>query len=292
MQTVKYPPGAQWIWGLRGSDILASKSVFAMTLANNNKSYLIPPTWIVESANRNLFEYDSSKIYILKQNVQRQEGFLITNDRATISAAFENSNIPTMAQQWVVVQELLQNPLVVRGRDGIGRKINLRVYLFVMVDAKGATSMYMYGDGFIYYTADAWMPGSLERGPNITTGYIDRQVYVDNPLTIKDLYKHLENKNAGLLKRNLENAMRELAGIYKPIFAANNASYPGTKFLIYGCDVAPDSDFNVTFMEVNKGPDLSYKDERDRSLKLGMIKEMCNLVGILRAPGPRNFIKL
>ena len=46
--------------------------------------------------------------------------------------------------------------------------------------------MYVYNDGFMYYTPRIWKPKSRNLNEIITTGYIDRQVYVDNPLTIKD----------------------------------------------------------------------------------------------------------
>ena len=295
MGKITFPKDAKWIWGLRGSDMIASKSAFALTMQSNNKMNLIPPTWITESASDyKLFtaSYNPSKIYILKQNIQRQEGFAITNDLATLNNAFKASANASVPNNWVVVQELLQNPLVITGNDGVARKINLRVYMLVIVNAQGRADMYMYNDGFIYYTADPWTANSLERGPNITTGYIDRQVYVDNPLTIKDLYKHMGPKQGTILKDSLQNAMQQLASVYKPIFASNNSSFPGNKFLIYGCDVAPDSELNVTFMEVNKGPDLGYKDERDRNLKLGMMREACAKVGIGQHDGAEHFIRI
>ena len=293
MSKIQFPAETRWIFGLGGSDLIASKSMFAMTLQRNTRTArLLPPTWIVErgtDAAKFAREYRPGKIYILKQNVQRQEGFLITDDRQKLQAAFQESGAA-----WVVAQELLQNPLTIQGADGVRRKINLRVYLLVVVGpGPGAKAeMYMYGDGFIYYTADPWTPGSLERGPNITTGYVDRQVYADNPLTIKDLYRHLGPERGPALASKIKAAMQDLAAVYRPIFRGNNAAYPGTKFLIYGCDVAPDAELGVTFMEVNKGPDLTYKDERDRDLKLGMVREACEIVGLLGDSYAGGFLKL
>ncbi len=295
MSKIQFPAETRWVFGLGGSDQIASKSMFAMTLQRNTRTvHLLPPTWIVERGTDDAKfarEYRPGKIYILKQNVQRQEGFLITDDPQKLQAAFRESGT---SSPWVVAQELLQNPLTIQGADGVRRKINLRVYLLVVVGpGPGAKAeMYMYGDGFIYYTADPWAPGSLERGPNITTGYVDRQVYADNPLTIKDLYRHLGPERGPALASKIKAAMQDLAAVYRPIFRGHNAGYPGTKFLIYGCDVAPDAELGVTFMEVNKGPDLTYKDERDRDLKLGMVKEACEIVGLLGDSYAGGFLKL
>ena len=38
----------------------------------------------------------------------------------------------------------------------------------------------------MYYTPKFFQPNSIDKDRNITTGYIDRQVYVENPLTTQD----------------------------------------------------------------------------------------------------------
>ena len=45
------------------------------------------------------------------------------------------------------------------------------------------------------------------------------------------------------------------------------------KFQIFGADIAPDENLNVTIMEINKGPDIGFKDERDGNLK----KKWCQM---------------
>ena len=44
------------------------------------------------------------------------------------------------------------------------------------------------------------------------------------------------------------------------------------KFVIMGADIAVDKDLSVKLMEINKGPDLGYKDKRDGSVKYNLIK--------------------
>ena len=286
MQQIAFPNETKYIFGLRASDMIASKSLLALTLKGANLLHLMPRTYVTEGGtDRNAFlsEYDDRKIYILKKNVQRQEGFVITSDKTVLLDAFEKQMHSGHTFDYVVCQELLQDPLVIRGRDLVSRKINLRVYLLVVVSSSG-TSIFMYDDGFVYYTADAWTPQSLLAGPNITTGYVDRQVYADNPLTTQDLYSFLDLEKALALRANMIATLTALASTYKPIFQNNNNTYPGTKFMIYGCDIAPAVDLTVKIMEVNKGPDLGYKDVRDKALKLGMVRDALQIVGILPLP--------
>ena len=53
----------------------------------------------------------------------------------------------------------------------------------------------MHYNGFVYYTPKKYSNESLHFDHNITTGYIDRKIYEENPLTLKDFYDHLRNNN-------------------------------------------------------------------------------------------------
>ena len=88
---------------------------------------------------------------------------------------------------YVVVQELLQDPYTISGR-----KINLRVYVLV-VKNNNKTNLYIYSDGFMYYTAELFQKNSTDTKINITTGYIDRKVYEENPLTHNDFKSYLDS---------------------------------------------------------------------------------------------------
>ena len=52
-------------------------------------------------------------------------------------------------------------------------------------------------------------------------------------------------------------------------------------FQLFGCDIAPDKDLNVKLIEINKGPDLGGKDERDIALKRKDLIDIFNIVGII-----------
>lgn len=235
-------------------------------------------------------EYDSNKLYIIKKNIQRQEGLKITKDKDTILNAYKNDG-------YVVAQELLQDPYLISGR-----KTNMRFY--VLVVCKGDEyNVFVYNDGFMYYTKNMFVPGSEDDAPNITTGYIDRQVYVDNPLTHKDLKKYLDN-DTRLNLLDTEKVIRgqgmRISDIYfnriyhmlRDVFLAyvgKLAGNPNTRkfndtnvsFQIFGVDVAVNNKLNPMIMEVNKGPDLGAKDERDSAVKHGLVADTFKVVGLI-----------
>jgi hypothetical protein len=61
----------------------------------------------------------------------------------------------------------------------------------------------------------------------------------------------------------------------------NKDSSNKTNFMICGCDVAIDKSMGCKLMEINKGPDLSYKDSRDKAVKLGLIENTMKQIGLI-----------
>jgi tubulin polyglutamylase TTLL9 len=243
-------------------------------------------------------DFNKNNIYILKKNIQRQEGLKISNN---LSEIINNKN------EYVIVQELLQDPYLINGR-----KINLRVYVLV-VCYKNNYTVYVYNDGFMYYTKELFKAKSLDFNSNITTGYIARWIYDVNPLTHTDFKKYLDNSNRLLIssEKNLKNnnvilSTHVFNNIYKlitDVFTAfykkignssiNDKLYNVTSFQLFGVDVAIDTNLNAKIIEVNKGPDLNSKDERDGKLKIQLIKDMFNIINILPNNNNNNkFIKI
>jgi len=274
MLATKYPKDIKYIYGLRGSDMMASKSNLAMVLRTkypDSHIDMIPNTFILENnidIAKLLKEYNANYVYITKKNVQRQEGNVLTRDLESMIAHSEDT---------VVAQEVLMNPYLVNDR-----KINLRVYMLIMIDEKNNPKFFMYGNGFIYYTPKEWAYGT---NPDtvITTGYIDRDVYVANPMTFDELEVYMDRKgdNYKTLMNNTIQLMTRITEAYTPILVEMNKTIPGIKFLVYGCDIAPDTSLKVKIMEINKGPDLSYKDERDMKVKKLMMEEVFEIVGLV-----------
>ena len=243
-------------------------------------------------------EYDTNKIYIMKKNIQRQEGLKITKSKDDILNGHKEG--------YVLAQELLQNPYVISGR-----KTNMRFYVLVTCK-NGKTTAYAHKDGFMYYTKDMFVTGSTDEGPNITTGYIDRNVYDENPLTHEDLREYLDDDNrkdlleieTRLRSQNIKVGQVYFDRIYqllKAIFITfvgkickNKKFSKTTMFQLFGVDVAVDNNLNPMVMEINKGPDMGAKDKRDSELKHGVMSDVLTVIETVNKKNSREprFIKL
>jgi len=226
-------------------------------------------------------EYNSNKTYIMKKNIQRQEGLKITKDKNEIMNGAKNG--------YTIVQELLENPYLIDGR-----KINLRFYL-LFVCKGNSTDVYAFNDGFMYYTKAQYKSNSLEADVNITTGYIDRKVYEKNPLTHNDFKVYLDKPDRVLSKEEAVMKGQNLS-ISQVVFERINRllrdvcmSFIGNintmqkfknnvMFQLFGVDVAIDNQMQAQVIEFNKGPSIDPHDERDGQLKQNVIEDAFKIV--------------
>ena len=271
-----------FVHGILTIDLFASKSRMFKHLRENLSAQIlnrvIPRTYLLSKEELPILqrEYSPLNLYILKKNVQRQKGVVITRDLPKISAS-ENEG-------YVVCQELLRDNFLVDGR-----KINIRKYAIVVVNHK--VRVYLYKDGFIYYAKKAFDSVSAEEDVHITTGYVDRSIYERNPLTLADLYERLGERNTHTLRENITGTLRMVFEAYRSVLQeieTENSSK--TKFVILGCDMAVKSDLRVSLMEINKGPDMGAKDTRDGALKQDLVIESLRACGAI--PGSPNLIRI
>lgn len=274
-------PKCSIIYGIVSIDKFASKSDMFRHLRKALPSTIlhkvVPKTYLLTQEEIPLLrkEYDPSKSYILKKNIQRQQGVLITSSIDKILSAEKDS--------YVVCQELMTNNFLVGGR-----KINLRKYVVLIV--RKDPTVYVYDNGFIYYANDLFDPMSSVHEVHITTGYVDRKIYEENPLTIRELYKQM-GKRGETLRTNVESTLRLIFRTYLPVLKERDGLNAKTNCVILGCDLSVDRNLKVKLMEINKGPDMSAKDSRDGSLKQDMVSQSLRLVGAI--PGsPKNLTRI
>ncbi len=288
------------IYMLNGTDFLASKlslwDYLVKRFGEPVASTMVPYTWdLTTNKGINQFkqDFDKNKLYITKNNNQRQEGIKIHNDLDSILNVSDK----------LIVQELLQNPYLINGR-----KINLRVYVLVIKDSKNNFKVLVYTDGFMYYTPELFEKNSTDFKKNITTGYIDRQVYVENPLTHQDFkeYLDLSNRNLTPIELYIKNSKSNiklseyifsqiyhlLAYVFETYNDTLGSKTPGVSFQLYGVDVAIDDELRPQIMEVNKGPDLTAKDDRDKKLKIGLCKDILKSVGLIDTDSNNKFVNV
>lgn len=260
----------KYIYSIKSIDLLASKSILFEFLHNalskKELNNTVPVTYIIQNElelNEFKKQFNQNKMYILKKNVQRQKGCTITNNLEYI---LQNAN------EYVVCQELLINPYLIDGY-----KINLRVYLLIII--KKTPNLYIYNDGFIYYAPKKFDPSSVDDNVHITTGYIDRKMYDNKPMTIQEYLKTLNIHDKNTLNFNIKRVFKNVHKSYYNYLSKYDSSNK-TNFVICGADIAVDINLNCKLMEINKGPDLSYKDDRDKIVKYNLVNDAYKVVGL------------
>jgi tubulin polyglutamylase TTLL4 len=206
---------------------------------------------------------------------------------------------------YTIVQELLQDPYIINGR-----KTNMRFYILVICKGNDI-DVYVYNDGFMYYTKKPFKKNSTEMDVNVTTGYIDRKVYEQNPLTHKDLKHYLDDGDRHLseIEANIRGQGMIISQIYferiyqllREVFESfvgnintNRKFHNNIVFQLFGADIEVDNQLQPHIHENNKGPDMSAKDGkggRDYELKHAVTEDVMKLLGAI--PNYNNgFIKI
>lgn len=208
-------------------------------------------------------QINPKQMYVLKNYEQRQEGLKITRDY--------NEIINGIKKGWFLVQEYKYDPYLISKH-----KINFRYYLLI-VCKNNTIEGYLHKDGFLYYTPEYYDENDMTFNKHITTGYIDRSIYDKNPLTLEDFRNHLGEKRF-YWDNTVNNLMSGVMEALSKKICKNTKLDNHIRFQLFGCDVAPTSKLEASLMEINKGPDLDAKDERDKAVKLKVQKDIFTII--------------
>lgn len=281
-----------------GCDQLTSKAAIWKNLYNlygDRATEIMPRTYLTtDNGDMAKFKHNfrSGQQWIMKKNIQRQEGLKLTNKLSDVTKG--------LSEGYVVVQKVLQDPYIVGGR-----KINQRFYL-LLVCRNGNVTGYVHSDGFMYYTKVKYQKGVMERDNIITTGYIDRKVYEENPLTNRDFMEYLDDKSRDLTDiekqegingrlseivfNRIYHVIGQVVNSIKGVVCQGRKLYPYTTFQLFGVDIALNENLHPHVMEVNKGPDMSAKDKRDKAVKHRVMTDIFRVVKVL--PGEHEFVTI
>jgi hypothetical protein len=264
---------------IEGCDVLASKLTLWEVLREyfkKNAHQLMPETFLLNNEDemkvfiKHFYKLQNKKknhMFILKNYAQRQEGLKLSNNLKEILDAKNNG--------FYIVQDYLYKPFLISKR-----KINFRYYTLIICKDGNVTG-FIHRNGFVYYTPEFYDENSMDFNKHITTGYIDRKVYDENPLTLDDFRKHLEGIQSGLSEKwdaNVRGLMKNVVHALSSHICKNKKLYNHIRFQLFGSDVAPTENLSAYLMEINKGPDLDAKDERDKQVKLSVQTDMLKLV--------------
>ena len=186
-------------------------------------------------------------------------------------------------------------------------KINMRFYALVTCK-NNSLNVYVHKDGFIYYTNCKFIENSLNKDPNITTGYIERQVYIDNPLTHDDLKTYLDN-NINMLdvEKHIKSQGLQISQIFfdriyhllRTVFVSffgrickSKKMMNNLSFQLFGIDIAINNKLNPMIMEINKGPDMGAKDKRDSDLKHKVMEDLLSITGSINNVSNNKFVRI
>ncbi len=262
-----------------GCDWIASKMALWELLKENygaDASKYMPTSFLLDNK-KDLADFpehfalnkkaNPKQMYVLKNYAQRQEGLKLTRNLNEILTGHKKG--------WYLVQDYKYNPYIISKR-----KINFRYYMLV-VCANGKIEAYIHSDGFVYYTPKYYDAEDMDFDKHITTGYIDRKVYDVNPLTLEDFRVHLDKQGSELRNKwdkSVETLMNKVMEAISKKICKNPKLDGNVRFQLFGCDVAPDADLGCTLMEINKGPDLGAKDERDKNVKMQVQRDIFKII--------------
>lgn len=217
-------------------------------------------------------------IYILKKNLQRKEGLLLTRNRDEI--------LNSCNKGYKVAQKYINNPLLVKGR-----KVNLRLYLMI-VSHHGKIKAFLHQYGKCIYTAKPYDSKVLDFENNITSFGLNVDVYKNHPLTLQELFRYLQifmdtKLNADQIKKLI---LVKIHSVLQCVMIATNdvlgklsnlkKAYCGQ---LFGLDFVLTNEVDVWqpyLLEFNKGPDMTAKTVKDGKYKKEVIEDMFNLLGL------------
>ncbi len=273
----------KYIFGINGCDTIVAKNHIWQNLVKcygrTGASQLMPESYILyDEDDLELFkkDYNPNNIYILKKNVQRKEGLKLTQSY--------NDVINGLNDDYKVAQKYVRDLYLVNGR-----KVNLRIYLLIVIK-NNKIHFYVSNIGKCIYTNKKYNDKDLDFESNITSYHLDVSIYDINPRYFDELIKYIDNNStsgSGALLFNrinllLKNVSKCLA---KNLYQSDNIKNT-ICFQLFGIDVIFNKNLHPYLLEMNKGPDMTPKDDEDTKMKYNVQNDMFKTVGIIE----NNFI--
>lgn len=263
----------QKIFGIDGCDKIVAKNNLWKQMIDEygfkEASKIMPCTYLLENdKHMEIFkkDYNPKNVYILKRNLQRKRGIKLSNNYYDI--------INSKYDNYKLVQDMKESYLVNE------RKFNIRLYLLI-VCTKTSTNVYLHKLNKLLYTKDKInRKNKLDFDSNITNSYeVNGDIYDTHPFNVLELEKI--SNDSGISKQIKEKITMFSKVIVLPL-NKNTKLINNTKFQLFGIDAIYDKNGNIYFLEVNKGPDMIPKDNRDKKMKTKIINDTLSKVDLIK----------
>ena len=280
----------QYIFGFDSCDILAGKNYLWNLLEDNygrqfaNK--IMPDTYVLNNTEHiDLFKknYNPKSIYILKKNLQRKEGILLTSDYKKIKKIMQNLN-----SEYVIIQNYIKNVFLINQY-----KLNLRIYLLIIYKNNKYYS-YVYKNGKCMYTNKKYNEKSLDLEENITSLNLNKDLYNQLPIDLLQLeeYFNKHNLNYNRLFSNIYNNIKLLHNCYINKLLSLGKLKETTSFQLFGLDYIINNNLDVFLLEINKGPQMGYVNTIDYNLKFNLLEDIFNKLGLFKNKKKNLFLEI
>lgn len=263
------PTSSQKILAIDGCDKIVAKDLLWQTLQDEwgrpGASEITPEAFICRKNNDMNLLRDNHRpgdIYIMKKNVQRQQGLKITSNLNEIFSSKGN---------YAVIQRYIKNPYLVDGR-----KFDIRVFMLI-VQRNGQQYYYRHSGGRCHYSGKDFSLSDLSDLRHIPSGYNeDAKFKREHPETLQELQEYLYNKEGIDLFTRIDKNLQKCSFAFKKVL--------GKKFpnnicaQLFGLDFVITNTFQPMLIEINKGPEMSWSSPKEESYKRQIVEDMINIV--------------
>ena len=269
----------QKIFGISGCDYIVSKnslwSLLEQAYGRKEAKKIMPESFVISNpVDLRLFKmvFDKNKKYILKKNIQRKKGLKITNN---LNEILNSGN-----EKYRVIQEFKIDSFIINKRA-----MNLRIYMLI-VCRKNTTKIYINKLGKCLYTAkDIDENNKYDFDSRITNSYnVDKNIYNQNPLTLNDLKHYLlkNGHNANLLFSRIDQMLLKVSKAIIKSLCKLESIKDNLKFQLFGLDVIFNDKMQPFILEINKGPDMVPKDDKDKRIKIKVELDMLQKINVIK----------
>lgn len=284
LRNINLLPKCKYIFGFIECNQIISKNnlwnILEKRYGRYNAKQIMPESFIIKNPKQYsiaLQKIRSGTALICKKNLQRKLGLALTFTEDDLKKA-KNDN-------YKVAQLFLKNTMQIQGR-----KMNMRIY-YMIRKYKGKIQFFVNTNGKVLYTKN-------KTGNSITfdthiTSQMDIELYEKEnmPHNFKELKKFIGKEKYIRIWAKIIHNITELSKAVAPLF--NEVKYYNKVcFQLFGMDVIVEND-HPYILEINKGPDMTAKCNKDKILKENIYESTFQVAGLVKTTSkPSNYIKV